>query len=111
MTKDVECPYCEKWQDICHDDGFGYEEDEVHEQECDDCGKTFVFYTSISYDYESNKADCLNGGKHDLEKTHCYPKELSRWVCKDCDYDGGLVDPEGPRKHCEHLDSLLKKPK
>ena len=30
-------------QDINHDDGYGYEEDVTHEQECSNCEKTFVF--------------------------------------------------------------------
>lgn len=30
MSKDVECPYCEEWNEICHDDGFGYEEGVAH---------------------------------------------------------------------------------
>jgi len=27
---DVDCPYCGESQEICHDDGFGYSEDEDH---------------------------------------------------------------------------------
>jgi len=54
---DVECPYCECGQEICHDDGYGYEEGVYHEQQCSDCGKTFVFKTSISFDYEVSKAN------------------------------------------------------
>ena len=32
--KDVDCPYCKAEQDINHDDGYGYEEDGMYEQEC-----------------------------------------------------------------------------
>ena len=27
---DIECPYCGKGQDVCHDDGFGNAEDVAH---------------------------------------------------------------------------------
>ena len=66
MSQDVECPYCEEWLEVCHDDGFGYEEDVMHEMECHHCGKKFTFQTHISFDYYSEKADCLNGGEHDF---------------------------------------------
>ena len=44
---DVECPYCGKEQEICHDDGYGYDESEIYEQECDDCGRCYTYTTSI----------------------------------------------------------------
>jgi len=28
MEADAECPYCEKWNEISHDDGYGYAEGE-----------------------------------------------------------------------------------
>lgn len=62
--KDLECPYCGAGHDVCHDDGFGYAEGVNHEMECDECGKTFVFTTCISYTYHPEKAPCLNGGEH-----------------------------------------------
>lgn len=83
---DLECPYCEKEQEVCHDDGFGFAEDERHEQECSDCGKTFVFTTSISFYYEPYKADCLNGSDHALKMNACCPREYSEMVCADCDF-------------------------
>jgi hypothetical protein len=81
---DVECPYCGKDQEINHDDGYGYEEDETHEQECRDCEKAFAFTTSISFHYDSSQADCLNGGVHKWLSTHTYPRACSRWRCDDC---------------------------
>lgn len=54
--EDVRCPYCNRWQEINHDDGYGYEEDQAHMQECADCGKVFIFTTSISFDYHAEKA-------------------------------------------------------
>ena len=42
---DIECPYCGHEQEVNHDDGYGYKEDELHEQQCCECGKYFVFTT------------------------------------------------------------------
>jgi len=72
--KDIECPYCGKEQDICHDDGQGYEEDCMHEQECGYCSKIFVYTTSISFYYEVFKADCLNGDEHKYKKMKMFPQ-------------------------------------
>ncbi len=94
MSKDVECPYCEKYQEINHDDGHGYSEDETHQQECGDCGKTFVFTTSILYYYEAEKADCLNGSEHNYEITHTAPKEFSKMRCSMCDDERELTEKE-----------------
>lgn len=87
MNDDVQCPYCGADQEICHDDGAGYDEDRRHEQDCYECKKTFVFTTSISYYYEASKADCLNGAEHRLKMSHTYPRECSRMCCEDCDYE------------------------
>lgn len=85
MGKDIECPYCGYEQDICHDDGFGYQEDVKHEMECSNCGKSFVFMTSISFYYKAEKADCLNDGNHDYKPNTCFPKEYTEMVCAMCD--------------------------
>ncbi len=86
---DIECPYCGEDQEINHDDGYGYEEDQTHEQECRDCEKTFAFTTCISFDYTATQADCLNGGAHKWASTHTHPRRYSRWLCRDC----GLEEP------------------
>ena len=82
---DIECPYCEAQQEINHDDGNGYEEGVTHQQTCSECDKTFVFTTSISYYYESEKADCLNEGEHDYKPTKTYPVEFTKMRCSMCD--------------------------
>ena len=82
---DIECPYCGKEQEINHDDGYGYCEDEVYQQHCSDCDRYFVYTTSVSYSYEANKADCLNDGKHDWKPSHSYPKCATKMVCSMCD--------------------------
>jgi len=84
MSDTVNCPYCEEEQTINHDDGYGYEEDVLHEQECVDCGKTFIFTTSIIYCYGAHKADCLNGGKHEYQETNVHPRRFTKLVCTMC---------------------------
>jgi hypothetical protein len=95
MGSDIECPYCEKEININHDDGQGYEECVTHQQECDECGKTFVFTTSISFYYEAEKADCLNeGGEHDWKPTQTNPSFFTRMRCTMCDEERMPTDEE-----------------
>ena len=85
----AECPYCEKDTEICHDDGYGYDESRIYEQECQHCGKTFAYRTQISFDYETHKAPCMNGGQHDYEDRKRYGAGES-WTyqrCKNCEYE------------------------
>lgn len=94
---DLDCPYCGEGLEICHDDGFGYEEGRRHEMECYKCGKSFVFTTSISFYYEPEKADCLNGEPHDMEPVISYPNCWPDWKrCKNCDHEirGEYKEPE-----------------
>jgi hypothetical protein len=79
----VNCPYCGEAVEINHDDGYGYEEGERHEQECH-CGKTFMYETTIFIEHEAFRADCLNGKEHKFEMTHTFPKEYRRIRCIDC---------------------------
>ena len=95
--KDVKCPYCGHEQDIVHDDGYGYEEDRVFEQECGSCEKVFAYDTSISFYHTAWKADCLNGGEHDWAPARCFPNYWpDRKRCKLCDKveEGEMRDPE-----------------
>lgn len=94
---DVECPYCGKGQEINHDDGYGFEEGERHEQACGACEKTFVYETFISFDYAAHKAPCLNGAPHRLRerKSPGWPEEE---VCLDCSYHkAGRYCPPPPK--------------
>ena len=77
---DVECPYCGAEQEICHDDGYGYDEDGDYEQECGECGKTFAFTTSIHFYYS---AFC-KPGDHDLVPLPGYTPPVSK--CKRCEF-------------------------
>lgn len=109
---DLECPYCEQELDINHDDGFGYEEGISHQMKCWDCGKSFVFQTSISFYYEPSKADCLNDGNHDYKFSATYPKEFSVMRCTMCDGERDLTDEErikyGISSKDSYFDSLSK---
>lgn len=87
MKNDMECPYCEADQEVCHDDGYGYSEDVMHEHTCSSCDKAFVFETFISFAYEPSKADFLNGAEHELEFRKSWPKEYSRMGCKHCAHE------------------------
>jgi hypothetical protein len=96
MSNDLECPYCGAENEVCHDDGAGYEEDVCHEMQCCECEKNFVFTTYISFSYTPYKADCLNDGEHQWEIVLGYPKhkELAEMRCKDCDKRRNMTDTE-----------------
>ena len=81
--RDVECPYCKKYQEINHDDGYGYEENQVYSQQCSDCDKTFTYTTSISFSYNAEQAPCLNEGEHDWTPLISTLKGRER--CSYCD--------------------------
>ena len=85
MIEDVECPYCEAWNEINHDDGQGYEENVKHQQNCKNCGKTFVFETEIVFSYTAYEAPCLNGGEHNWRSKKSFTEELSWMECEFCD--------------------------
>lgn len=89
MSKDTKCPYCGADVEINHDDGYGYSEDETHQQECGECGKTFTYTTTICFHYSPSKADCLNGGEHKYAevKQYGYPEPRIILRCRDCDHE------------------------
>lgn len=91
---DLECPYCEEKLDVCHDDGFGYEEDVAHQMQCSNCEKNFIFYTSVSFYYDSCGAPCLNGEAHKYKPTTTIPKAYTRMRCEWCDEERALTDEE-----------------
>ena len=96
----VECPYCEKENRVNHDDGYGYQEDEIYNQECEFCEKTFAYDTSIMYWHNSHKADCLNGSPHKYQPTKTHPPRYTKMECIDC----GDVRPCTPQE----LDEILE---
>ncbi len=102
MSEQIECPYCKKDNKVpidgdCDYDYYpGYEEDKAHEGRCRHCRKWFVYHTFVLYDFESKKADCLNGEDHRLE-----PIDISYFPdavrCQDCGYQnkGEYNEKEG----------------
>lgn len=96
MYNDINCPYCEAHQDINHDDGYGYDQDEIHQQECSECEKTFTFTTSIIYHYDVEQADCLNGGEHDYKPIRGCPEEYfkDKYRCTMCGEETTLTAPK-----------------
>ncbi|MCG3203990.1 MAG: hypothetical protein KCHDKBKB_00667 [Elusimicrobia bacterium] len=105
---DVDCPYCGKGQEIDHDDGVGYEEDRTYRQDCADCGKTFVYTTSISFSYDAEKADCLNGSEHNYQPSHTFPKKYTKMVCKMCDDERQPTKEEREKYKLDDGESLDK---
>jgi len=91
---DFNCPYCGTGIEVCHDDGFGYEQDVKHQMECPSCEKNFVFQTYISFDYDVEIADCLNDDDHDYKLLTTYPREFSKMECKGCGERRELTDDE-----------------
>ena len=96
---DENCPYCNASIEINHDDGYGYSEGEIYEQECPECGKTFCYTSYISYNHELFGAPCKNGEPHKLTEIQGYPKEFFEYK-RRCEYCGDeiIIDEE---KHKE----------
>ncbi len=82
MTAD--CPYCGNENEINHDDGYGFEEDEIFEQQCAKCEKYFAYTTFTHFSYTARKAACMNGGKHRRKRTRTHPPQYARWRCVAC---------------------------
>ena len=82
----VECPYCLKDLEINHEDD--YDENCLHEAECSVCNNVFVYTISVSIDLEAYKADCLNGGEHEMYPVVSDLKFDPPWMrCKNCNHE------------------------
>lgn len=82
--EDIECPYCNHPQEINHDDGYGYKEDVVYQQECANCENVFGYNTLVIYHYNAKKLPCENGEQHLWKPTKTYPKRFTRMECEYC---------------------------
>lgn len=99
---DVNCPYCNAENEICHDDGYGYAEDETFGQECHACRKTFAYTTYTHHSYTVKQAPCMNGEPHELEPSCIHPPIFKNpRHCKHCDWTDREIDPEKYREFFE----------
>lgn len=106
---DLNCPYCNAGLDINHDDGFGYDQDLIHEMECSECEKSFVFTTHISFNYYPEKADCLNGEPHDYHLTQTEPKCVSEMFCQFCGDRRKLTESERIELNIESVEDYIER--
>ena len=53
-----------------------------------------MFSTSISYNFEPQKADCLNGAEHNWRSSGTFPREFSVMRCSMCDEERKPTDSE-----------------
>jgi uncharacterized protein (DUF983 family) len=105
---DINCPYCDAEQDINHDEGQGYDQDILHQQQCSECHKTYTFYTYTHFSYDPQKADCLNGGTHDWKEMHIYPNfyKVARY-CSSCGEEEKEICPVKKDKYFSELKEKL----
>ena len=80
---DFECPYCGKDVEVNRDD-MDCGEDALNPQECQSCEKVFTFTAHMHFTYTPYKADCLNDGEHDWQKTKTFPERFAKMRCKTC---------------------------
>lgn len=92
---DVKCPYCGEEQEINHDDGYGYSEDDIHHQGCGSCDKTFTFTTAIHFEYHANEAPCLNDeGDHSYKVMTTHPTKYTKAHCETCGHERLATEAE-----------------
>jgi hypothetical protein len=105
----VECPYCEAEFEVCQDDGHATDESETYEQECHYCEKTFALQVAIHWDFNGHKAECMNGGPHNLVEI----MSTAHWhvgykYCKDC-CNKILIDKDAYRLAMEEYRAKLER--
>ena len=54
---DLQCNHCNKWIEVCNDDGAGYDETMTHEQECPECDETIYFTNALINYYTTTDKD------------------------------------------------------
>lgn len=72
---EITCPYCGTDQEP---DPESYEQDEIHEHDCVECGKTFGFSIFYLPCYEEFELPCANGKPHKWKKIVGVPAEYFR---------------------------------
>lgn len=91
--EDINCPYCDAELSIERNE-WTCNENVTHHMECPECEKSFVFDTTIIFIFQAHKADCLNEGSHEWEKTVTCPVEATQMRCRVCDEHRELTQEE-----------------
>lgn len=89
LTDEIVCPYCG------HEFECSYEYNEGL-IECEECGKNFSFYKTISVYYTSNKRPCANN------------EEPHNWLSMSFEYDGEILFPNLYRCQNCNVNSIFK---
>lgn len=89
------CPYCDAELEICHDDGYGCDQEIPHSQECPHCNKVFTYRTTIIVYHDLSKAPCLNEETpHNFKRAITYPKTCSKMRCTVCGEERQCTESE-----------------
>lgn len=88
---DIRCPKCGTEQEVNHDDGYGYAEDETFEQDCVECGYEIHFTTRVSFDYNVYCSD-----QHELYQP--LDDKPDFYMCENCDYYAIIRSNNEPNK-------------
>lgn len=107
---DAKCPYCNEAQEINHDDGYGYAEDVIYQQQCWACERTYTFTTSIIFSYDLEKAPCLNGAEHEFKATFTMPVEYTKMECPTCGLQRAASEDEINAARAYHAEVRSRPP-
>lgn len=83
-TKEVVCPYCgKKFSDSWE---LAKAQDDEIQEDCDECGKKFIYTTDYTVTFYSHQVPCLNGAPHEWGKPHdTFDDEGNKFhTCKAC---------------------------
>lgn len=93
MTEETQCPYCQHEQDVSCET-FDGSEDDLHETQCRNCKKIFVYTVVMLFAFRPRKADCLNDAEHNYKATDHFPKECTVMRCTMCNDEREPTDSE-----------------
>lgn len=91
-SNDIECPYCEEYFDLDHDDCPYYQEDHGVETDCPHCEKKFMVWSSVSWHHSGVKAGCLNGSPHNWKERYPGSNYKHLETCSVCGEERNLKD-------------------
>ena len=88
------CPYCGHDQEAYLSEIDIYDEDALHEEECEKCGKHFGFNIGTIIVLGERKVSCFNGHPHKWKLSPCSIPEYSKMECTECGEERELTDGE-----------------